>query len=212
VLPKVEEAFRQYKYVLYTALSHTECPRAARGEEDYTINAQAGLTAKGLDRQNEKLILLADWLAAAQVAEDCIRKHHGNQYADALAEHHRIVQDLGRQAGWSITVEYDIQQRELASYCPEHHLGSLDIAALSVISSHQALQSQSEAEGTTKWPHTEEEPDHPKCRRTSHCFRCGWHGHMSNDCRAETTVTGNQVAGTVQGNEGKQGLLAPNGT
>jgi hypothetical protein len=84
--------------------------RAACGEEDFTINAQGGLTAKGLDQRNEKSISIVDWYAAATAAKGCIREHFGETRATALAAHHKIVMDLRRSHNWEIAVDYNISQ------------------------------------------------------------------------------------------------------
>jgi hypothetical protein len=44
--------------------------QAAEGEEEFVINSQGGLSAKPLDRKDEKAISIVDWLSAASTAED----------------------------------------------------------------------------------------------------------------------------------------------
>src|ERR1700722_7994885 len=122
-----------FEYVPYTALSHVARLKAAQGEEDFVINGLGGLTAKGLDRKTERQIQMVDWQAAAHVAEDRIRAHHGDERAEALAAHHRIVTDLAHLHGWRTAVEYDIQQRELVAFRPAHDLSTLDSMALTLI-------------------------------------------------------------------------------
>jgi hypothetical protein len=70
--PKVDEAFKAFKYVPYSSLMHTARLKASKGEEEFIVNAQGGLTAKGLDRREEKAISLSDWLGASKAAEDRI--------------------------------------------------------------------------------------------------------------------------------------------
>src|SRR6202011_4285549 len=111
---KAEDAFRQFKYVPYTALTLTVRLCAARGEEDYVINAQGGLTAKGLDRRSEKSISLIDWSAASETCEKRIRFHWGDTRAAAFEAHHKVVMKIARTHGWDIAMEYDIHQRDLA--------------------------------------------------------------------------------------------------
>ena len=96
------------------------------------VNAQGELTVKGLDRRDENQIEMVDWQAAAHATESCIRVHHGNEHADALTAHHKTVLDLAHLHGWSIAVDYDIQQRETAAFNPAHDLSSLDIPAVAV--------------------------------------------------------------------------------
>jgi hypothetical protein len=65
--PKVDEAFKSFHYVPLTSAAQL---KAARGEEDFILNANGGLTAKSLDWHNEKLISAVDWHAAARAAEE----------------------------------------------------------------------------------------------------------------------------------------------
>lgn len=68
---KVEEAFKSYRYVPYTALTHAARSKAfLRGEDSSFVLRQDGLTARGLDRANELSIVMVDWIAAAKAAED----------------------------------------------------------------------------------------------------------------------------------------------
>ena len=46
---KVDEAFRAFCYVPYSALTTAVRLRTQHREEDFIVNAQGGLTAKGLD-------------------------------------------------------------------------------------------------------------------------------------------------------------------
>lgn len=131
--PKVDEAFKAFKYVPYSSLTHTARLKASKGEEEFIVNAQGGLTAKGLDRREEKAISLSDWLGASKAAEDRIRAYHGEMRATAFAAHHRIVTDLARLHNWTIALEYDIQQRELVALSPSHDLSTLDQQALTLI-------------------------------------------------------------------------------
>jgi hypothetical protein len=105
---KVEEAFHHFQYVPYTALTTAANLRAACGEEDFTINAQGGLTAKGLDWRNERSISIVDWYAAATAAEGCIQEHFGEMRATLLAAHHTLVMDLRHSHNWEIAMDYDI--------------------------------------------------------------------------------------------------------
>ena len=137
--PKVDDAFKNFRYVPYSSLSLAARVKAARGEEDFVFNSLRGLTVKSLDRRNEKLISTVDWHAAACAAEERIRFHHGDARATAFAAHHKLVMDLGRSHGWDIAMEYDVQQREVAALNPSHDLSSLDMAALTLIATHPVL-------------------------------------------------------------------------
>ncbi|KAG2157805.1 uncharacterized protein EDB93DRAFT_1101113 [Suillus bovinus] len=97
---KVEEAFKQYRYVPYTALTHAARSKAfLRGEDSAFIFTQDGLAAKGLDRANELLIVTVDWIAAAKAAEDRTLHYWGEARASALVSHHLVVLDIGRTHG-----------------------------------------------------------------------------------------------------------------
>jgi len=63
---KVDDTFRAFKYVPYSSLTHAACLKAARGEEDFLVNASGGLTVKGLDRREEKSVSMVEWLGAAR--------------------------------------------------------------------------------------------------------------------------------------------------
>jgi hypothetical protein len=209
--PKVDEAFRAFRYVPYSSLTMTARVKAARGEEDVIFNAQGGLTVKSLDRRNEKLISTVDWYASARAAEDRIRFYHGDVRATAFAAHHKLVMDLARSHNWDIAMEYDIQQRELVSLNPSHDLSSLDNSALTVIATRAAI-SPSPAPSPTKRPAPSEGSFHPpKKRQRSHCFRCGASGHFPADCKAEQTVSGRPTAKLAPSSKSKHAMLAPNG-
>ena len=91
---KVDEAFKAFCYVPYSALTTVVKLHVACGEEDFVVNAQGGLTAKELDRRGEKSLAMVDWYAAAKAAEACIKFHHGTMCAAALASHHKLMMDL----------------------------------------------------------------------------------------------------------------------
>ncbi|KAG2754091.1 hypothetical protein P692DRAFT_20671163, partial [Suillus brevipes Sb2] len=89
VPPKVDEAFKAFKYVPYSTLTSSARWQAIRsGEEAFTISASGSLTAKGLDRRNERSITLSDWIGAAEAAEDRTGHYHGAARAKALKAHH----------------------------------------------------------------------------------------------------------------------------
>ncbi|KAG1797489.1 uncharacterized protein HD556DRAFT_1441045 [Suillus plorans] len=130
---KVEDAFKQYRYVPYTALTHAARSKAfLRGDDSSFVFTQEGLMAKGLDRSNELLILTVDWIAAAKAAEERTAFHWGDERASALTSHHLVVLDIGCTHGWSVAMHYDVQQQELAHTNHEHNLAGLDVAALTL--------------------------------------------------------------------------------
>ena len=197
----------------YTALTLPARQRAARGEEDFVINAQGGITAKGLDRRSERHIDVFDWLASAKAAEDRTRRYHGDDRADALAAHHNIVQSLTRTHGWPIAVEYDIQQRELVADNPAHDFRTLDTAALTIIATRVALAScVSHPTSPLKRSASSERPSAlPRKKSRTYCFRCGLPGHLPSDCKNESTAAGKPSAALARGAKSKHTLAAPDG-
>lgn len=219
VPPKVEDTIRQFRYVPYTSLSHTARLRAAQGDDDFVINAQGGLTAKGLDRRNETTIATLDWHAAARVVEDRTRFHHGEARANALASHHAIILSLGRTHGWSFAIEYDIQQRELLAAQPAHDISTLDNTSLTLISTRPRPIHQLPS-ATTKPPNPlfkrtspprDAAPPNPSKRARTYCFRCGESGHYPHECTASSTSAGRQPAALAVNAKSKHALQAPNG-
>jgi len=205
--------------VPYASLTHSARAKAARGEEDFIINAHGGLTVKGFDRRDERAIELVDWLGAARVAEERTRAHHGNVRADALASHHQIVTDLARSHGWPVAVEYDIKQRELAAQHPQHDLSFLDRDQLTMIVTaialaakevnQQNITSITAPASPTKRQRTDSTHATPRKRLSKQCFRCGFAGHMPESCKAETTSAGCPVA-AIDASRGKNCLVGPN--
>ena len=137
----MEEAFCRFQYIPYTALTTAARLKAAQGEENFTINAQGGLTAKGLDRRNERSISVVDWYTASAAAEGRIREHFGEGRAAALVAHHKIVMDLGHSHNWDIAMEYDISQCEMVMLRLTHDLSILDVAALAIIATCPSVKS-----------------------------------------------------------------------
>jgi hypothetical protein len=70
VPPKVDKAFKSFRYIPYSSLTSASWLKAACGEEDFILNANGGLMAKSLDQCNKKFISAVDWHAATQAAED----------------------------------------------------------------------------------------------------------------------------------------------
>jgi hypothetical protein len=211
--PKVDDTFKNFRYVPYSSLTLAARVKAARGEEDFIFNSQGGLTVKNLDRRNEKLISTVDWHAAACAAEERIRFHHGEARAAAFATHHKLVMDLGRSHNWDIAMEYDVQQREVAALSPSHDLGSLDMAALTIIAtrpvSHQIAVSASSP--SKRYLPSDSLTQGPKKRLRTHCFRCGASGHFPADCKADQTTAGKPTATLAHNAKSKHTMLAPNG-
>lgn len=59
--PKVKEAFKNYRYVSYLALTHTARSKAyLQGEESSFVFISKGLIAKGLDHSNKLFISTVD--------------------------------------------------------------------------------------------------------------------------------------------------------
>jgi hypothetical protein len=133
---KVDNAFRLFCYVPYSSLTQQARLRALRGDEEFVVNTQGGLTAKGLDCSCEKSISLADWIAAAAVAVERTTKYHGTEWGQSLAAHHRIIEGLAVSHNLTVAMEYDIQRREAIAANPSHDLLGLDVLALTIITTH----------------------------------------------------------------------------
>ena len=136
----MEEAFRLFQYMPYTSLSTLAPVKASCSEDKVILNLSSGFSVKLLDQCNKKSISVVEWHAAARVAKERTRFHHGEAQANTLALHHKVVMDLGRTHSWEVTVEYDIQQHELSLLNPTHDLSSLDAMALTVIVTHTSVQ------------------------------------------------------------------------
>lgn len=158
----MDNAFRAYKYVPYSSLTQAAHLKAADGEEDFFINASGGFAAKGLNRKDEKLISLVEWLGAARAAEERILIHHGESRASMFHVHHQIITDLTRTHGWGIAIEYDIRQRELAAMHPEYDLSILDGKCLTLISTSLLLASQTANLDTPNYSEAEAEEAYDK--------------------------------------------------
>jgi hypothetical protein len=209
----VEDAFKNFRYVPYSALTLASRIKAARGEEDMIFNAQGGLTVKSLDRRNEKSISAVDWHAAARAAEERIRFHHGEARASAFVAHHKLVMDLGRSHSWEIAMEYDIQQREVAALNPSHDLSSLDLAALTIIATRPVIHHYNPPPSSSpKWNLPSDSlPQTPRKRHRTHCFHCGGPDHLPADCKAGVTISGKPTAKLAPGAKSKHALLVVNG-
>lgn len=140
-------------------------------------------------------------------------ERHGEARAGAFASHHKLVLDLGRSHNWEIAMEYDIQQREVVALNPSHDLGSLDLAALTIIAtrpiSHVFNPPSSSPSKRSSPP--ESLARSPRKRFRSHCFRCGGSDHFLADCKAEVTITGKPTAKLAPSAKSKHTMLAPNG-
>ena len=83
---------------------------------------------------------MVDWHAASHSMEERIHFHHGDARAEALAMHHKVFMDLGHTHSWETAVKYDIQQHELSLLNPTHNLSSLDITALTIITTQASIR------------------------------------------------------------------------
>jgi hypothetical protein len=219
VPPKVDEAFKAFKYVPYSTLTSSARWQAIRsGEEAFTISASGSLTAKGLDRRNERSITLSDWIGAANAAEDRTGHYHGAARARALKAHHSVVLGLSRSHSWDVAVEYDIQQREMVAQHPQHDLSQLDDRALTIIATRivtrlpASTASYSQAQLKRPSPSSSSPSQHPQKKKARlQCFRCGGADHLPGDCTAESTVTGHPVARIATSAKSAHALAAPGG-
>ena len=218
--PKVEDAFHLFCYVPYMALSHNARLREAWGEDNFVINAQGGLTAKGLDHCNETSINTFDWIAASHAAEKRTAFHHGGVRANALAMHHVTTLKLARSHTWEIAMDYDIQQQELVSAQPTHDISMLDLIALTLIATRphggiplSSIPLSKPGSSPLKRPSTHSDNQMgPSAKRVrSCCFRCRGSSHLPQDCVAESTSAGHTPTFIVTNAKSKHALLAPNG-
>ncbi|KAG2144461.1 hypothetical protein DEU56DRAFT_754133, partial [Suillus clintonianus] len=219
VPPKVDEAFKAFKYVPYSTLTSSARWQAIRsGEEAFTISASGSLMAKGLDRRNERSITLSDWIGAADAAEDRTEHYHGVARAKALKAHHSVVLGLSRSHSWDVAVEYDIQQREMVAQHPQHDLSQLDDRALTIIATcivaRQPTISAPYSQPQLKRPSptsSSQFQQPPKKKARLQCFQCGGADHLPGDCTAESTVTGHPTARIASSAKSAHALAAPGG-
>jgi hypothetical protein len=73
---------------------HVAYTQVVQVEEEFVINSQGDLSAKPLDKKDEKSILIV-----ALMAEDQTCFPHGEAHASVLAVHHKFVQELARLHG-----------------------------------------------------------------------------------------------------------------
>lgn len=204
--PKVDEAFKSFHYVPYSLLTSTAQLKAAHGKEHFVLNAKGSLTAKSLDYCNEKLISTVDWHAAALAAEEQIHFHHGEVCAEAFTQHHKLVMDLGHSHN-------DVQEHEAVALNPSHDLASLDLAALTIIStcpSALATPVSSSSPSKHSFP-SNGSSNVPRKQHCPHCFWCGGTGHFPFECKEEQTTAGKPPAPLTPNGKSKYALLTPGG-
>jgi hypothetical protein len=212
--------FRLFCYVPYSSLTQQTRLKALHGDEEFVVNTQGGLTAKGLDRSSEKSISLADWIAAAAIAVERTTKYHGTERGQSLAAHHRIVEGLAVSHNLTVAMEYDIQQREAVAANPSHDLSGLDVLALTIITTRlvtTAPLSPIHPSPPIKRPSpfSPSSSSSPQKKPRSmgfsggSCFCCGQSGHLSADCIATTTVAGRPVLALATNAKSKHALLHP---
>ncbi|TFY75594.1 hypothetical protein EWM64_g8418 [Hericium alpestre] len=207
VSERIKKAFQSYTtYVPYTALTPSACFQALLGSADFVVNAEGGLTSKPFDRSGELSISLADWLAAARLAESLITKFHPLCVA-AWQSHHEVIHQIESSHGHSIAMAYDVQQRSLASSHPQHDLSGLDDRALSLIVSQRLAARMKSLSFPTPTPRTPSfkrrgsdslpapaSPEKKVRAADRHCFRCGQSGHYPAECTESRTTAGKPTA------------------
>jgi len=223
VPPKVLRAFKAFEYIPYTSLTSAARQKAERGEEDFTLNANGTMTAKKLDRRDERHISPIEWQASALLAVELARKHwpDGELRAKALAKHHEVVNDLADRHGWTVAVAYDIHQRELMHRSPQHDVSSLHDSALNLVTTQLLVTNMKTSQPlppspspSPKRPAPFDAVTQPKKRtrvERGKCFRCGFPNHMLSKCRADRTVAGKTPVVTVANRRGGQALESTDG-
>ena len=211
--PKVDKAFKALCYIPYSVLTTVAKLRAAWGEEDFVVNAQGGLTAKGLDCRGERSLSMVEWYAATKAAAAHISIYHGKTHMVALAAHHKLVMDLGQSHGWETAMEYDVQQRELAALHLTHDLSMLDTAALTIIATCPSPAFPPQAPLTPpKHPATSDTwSAAPRKKPKATCFHYRGSGHLPGDCQADSTAAGRWAAPIATNSKSRHTLLASNG-
>lgn len=184
------------------------------------INTQGGLTAKGLDHQNDTSINTFDWIAVSHVTENQVTFHHGGVRAEALAKHHGTVLELAWSHSWDIAVDYNILQREIVTSQPAHDISTLDLVSLTLIvtwtwgSITQPSLSLTVKLGGSPLkcasPHSDTQAGHPAKRPHSCCVQCGGSGHLPHHCTTESTLARHSPATITTNVKSKHALLAPN--
>ena len=195
ISPKVKEASRTFKYVPYTALSHSACEWVANGEGVFIFNEQGSFVAKGLGHCQEHNISMLDWLTASKTCQDHIHFHHGNTCADAFTAHHRVVIGLSHSTnshlGWPQALKYDIQQCEATAWDPRHNIAELDHKAWMIMSNWPIpvqTPTTSPAKKLLSTPNHTSPHYSTKCP-WSWCFQCSEVDHLLADCSVSTICT-----------------------
>jgi len=193
--------------------------------------SEGGLVAQGLDRSDECNISILEWINAARVAVDCIRRLHNDKYANALAAHHLVVLDLANRQGaeaeaWPIAMAYDIHQRETAAAHTAHDLSTLDPIALQLVTNqrlvtrlasatHSSTPAYSPLVAVKRAVHQGIEPASKRQRTAasspSMCFRCSNTGHLPKECSASHTKAGKPVVALSTDAKHPNGLVSTSG-
>lgn len=215
---KVENAFKAYLYVPYSALSVSARLRSIQDDDDVFFNPQGKMSLRKMERKGEANITMVEWRASARIAEDRILFHHGVERAAAFTGHHLVVEEVAMEHGWSLAVKYDILQRELAAADVSHDVSSLHISALMklqlqamTLSARAPEPFVQQASPRKRAFQDTELPTPHKRIASAHCFRCGGGGHFPGDCTASSTVSGRIPAALAKGPGNKHAMLAPNG-
>lgn len=111
---KIDDKFRLYHFVPYSKLLPDEFNRLESDQQEFIINALGGLTEKGSDLSCEYSLSSLDWMNAVNRAIARTHYWHGNARAALLQDHHEFVIQVGKSHGWSVVLEYDVQQHKIA--------------------------------------------------------------------------------------------------
>lgn len=195
---RIDEKFRLYHFVPYSKLLPDEFNKFESDTQEFVINASGGLTEKGSDLSKEYTLSSLDWMNAANRAVVRTRYWHGDVGANPLQHHHEFVAQIGRSHGWSIALEYDVQQRKLAEANINHDLVAHNMNLLILLASkpvhiassyHVPMPSPSKHKFTESTGQMER---HNKRTKSEwfRCFRCGKPRHFPTQCHADKTIAG----------------------
>lgn len=187
--------------------------------QEFVINVSGGLTEKGSDLSKEYALSSLDWVNAANRAVIRTRHWHGDVRANPLQRHHEFVVQIGRSHGWSVALEYDVQQRKLAEVNILHDLAAHNMSLLVLLASkpiHIATTAHIPSISPSKRKFSEpasQTERHTKCVKSERfrCFRCGKPGHFPAQCHANRTIAGKTPFQLSPTAKNENSIMSPEG-